>query len=172
MADLDATAAVRAELDDEALLVDLARERRSVVALLDRLRDNVDAPIDLRVTAIGRLRGVLVAAAADAVVLRGHDGRRWLIPVAAVLVVTGPGDRFMSAASAGPIAARLGWRAGLRRLAEAGSDVVVHLRDASTVAGRIVTLRADHLDLLLASDADAGGARVLVPLAAIVAVLA
>ncbi len=142
--DLEAQAEAGERLDLEAEVRDRTRRETALVPLADRLRAAVGRPLTVRVLGAGLLRGTATDAAPDWLLLE-DDRADLLVPLGAVLAVTGAGSAAQPAP--GAVAARLDLRHALRGLARDRSAVSVVLRDGSVLSGTIDRVGADHLDL-------------------------
>ncbi|CAN5273587.1 hypothetical protein BH24ACT10_BH24ACT10_13340 [soil metagenome] len=138
---------------DAARAADMAgevaeRTRREIalLQLVDRLRAAEGAAVVLSLPAAGVLRGRLLEAGSDWLLVEEGGGREVLVPLAAVLGVTGLGPR-SAAPDDGPVAKRLDLRWALRGLARSRAGVAVGLVDGTLVTGTLDRVGADHLDL-------------------------
>lgn len=124
------------------------RTRREVARLLlvDRLRAAEGAPLAVTIPGAGVVRGRLLDAGVDWLLLDEGGGREALVPLQAVLGVTGAGLR-SAAPDDGPVAKRLDLRWALRGLARSRAGVALGLLDGSVVTGTLDRVAADHLDL-------------------------
>jgi len=154
-------AAEAAELVAE--VADRTRREIALVRLGDRLRAAVGADLTMSLSGGEVLRGTLVTAGPDWVLLGAGagpggtpDARDTVVVLAAVQSVTGLGARFLPPQAEGRIAARLDVRHALRALARARVAVRVLLRDGAVVVGTLDRIGADHLDL---AEHDPGEAR-------------
>ena len=139
------------EQADQALLdLEVAdRTRREVarVRLADRLRASVGVSVVIRVLGVGPLSCVVQAAGPDWVLATEPTGSEVLVPLRAVLSVTGLGSRAAVPGSEGAVEARLGLGYALRRIARDRSAVVVTLADGSTARGMVDRVGSDAFDL-------------------------
>jgi len=162
-------AARAAELAGE--VAERTRRELALLRLVDRLRAAEGAAVVLSLPAAGVLRGRLLDAGSDWLLVEEGGGREVLVPLAAVLGVTGLGPR-SAAPDDGPVAKRLDLRWALRGLARSRAGVSVTLVDGTLVTGTLDRVGADHLDLAehgLGEARRAGAVRQVrvVPLAAV-----
>ena len=141
-AQFDAAQAV--ELAGE--VVERTRRELALVRLADRLRAAERAPLTVTLPGAGPVRGRLLDTGVDWLLLEESGAREVLVPLAAVLGVTGLGPR-AAAPDDSPVAKRLDLRWALRGLARSRTGVALGLVDGSTVTGTLDRVGADHLDL-------------------------
>jgi len=163
--------------DDAELLAEVAeRSRReaALVHLVDRVAAAIGAPATVHVLGAGRVQGVLADAGVDWLLLEEPGAGEVLLPLDAVLGVSGIG-----AAAAPPDASavgrRLDLRWALRGLARSRTGVRLVLVDGSVLPGTLDRVGADHVDLAEHGRGEARRAAAvrqvsLVPLAALAAV--
>lgn len=145
-ADLDSelAAAERAELEGEA--ADRTRREAALLTIADRLRGALGHPVRLRVRGLGELPCRLEQLGPDWLLGRDGTGGSLLVPLAAVLAVTGlaaasqTGDR-------GLVAARLDLRFALRGLVRDRASVRVTLIDTAELSGTLDRVGADFVEL-------------------------
>lgn len=162
-------AAQAAELVGE--VAERTRRESALLRLADRLRAAEGASVTLTLAGAGVLRGRLLDAGSDWVLVEEGPAREVLVPLAALLGVTGPGAR-SAAPDDSPVAKRLDLRWALRGLARSRTGVALGLVDGSLVTGTLDRVAADHLDLAehgLGEQRRAGAVRQvrLVPLPAV-----
>ncbi|HEX2362607.1 MAG TPA: hypothetical protein VHI11_11080 [Jiangellaceae bacterium] len=163
------------EQADQALLdsevADRTRREIARVRLTDRLRASVGATVVLRLSGAGQLAGTVEAAGPDWVLVAERTGTETLVPLAAILGVTGLGPQAAVPGTEGAVGARLGLGYALRRIARDRSSVVVTLSDGSVVRGLVDRVGADAFDLTESdpppASTGAGPAGLTVPFAAL-----
>ncbi|NPD05560.1 hypothetical protein HN031_12780 [Nocardioides sp. zg-1308] len=164
--DLEGQAAAAWEADREAELADRARSEYGAVTLASRLMASRGQVVALDLPHLGRIEGRLDRVASEWCLLSG-TGQDWLVPLGAVVGVRGASARSVPEVAWSPVD-RLGLRAALRRLAEAGERCLVHLTDGTRHEAYVDRVGADFADCRTAGDAPAGV--LLVPFSALVAV--
>lgn len=137
-------AAHAAELAGE--VAERTRRETALLRLVDRLRAAEGAAVAVALPGAGVLRGRLLDAGSDWLLLEEDGAREVLVPLAAVLGVTGLGGR-TAAPDDGAVAKRLDLRWALRGLARSRTGVTLGLVDGSLVTGTLDRVAADHLDL-------------------------
>lgn len=146
-ADVDAEfeALRREELVAEA--ADRTRREFALVALIDRLRAAVNAPLELWLADVDTVRGVLRRVGPDWILLAEGGRREVVVPLAAVTAVSGLRTRTAAAGSDGVVAGRLDLRYLLRRLARDRAPLRVLLRGGRTVTGTCDRVGQDFVEL-------------------------
>ena len=104
-------------------------------------------PLGVTVTGAGVVHGLLVDTGPDWLLLTETGVREVLVPLAAVLGVTGLGAWSSAPGSEGEVGRRLDLRWALRGLARDRAGMAVVLRDGATVTGTLDRVGADHVDL-------------------------
>jgi hypothetical protein len=137
-------AAQAAELAAE--VAERTRRESALLRLADRLRAAEGALLTVSLPGAGVLRGRLLDAGTDWLLLDEGAAREVLVPLVAVLGVTGAGAR-SAVPDDGPVAKRLDLRWALRGLARSRSGVALGLVDGSLVTGTLDRVAKDHLDL-------------------------
>ncbi len=138
-------AAADAELAGE--VAERSRLEAGRVRLADRLAAATGAAVTVTLPGIGALRGDLLDAGADWLLLDEGAGREALVPLAAVLGITGLGARSAPPDAESELAKRLDLRWALRGLARGRAGVSVGLRDGGALSGTLDRVGADHCDL-------------------------
>jgi hypothetical protein len=146
-ADLDGQVALAQAAETAAEVADRTRREVGRLRLVDRLRAAGGAELIVRVHGGDVVTGCVADVGADWVLL-AHDGARaTLVPLAAVVVLSGPGPRTALPGSEGEVEARLDLRYALRRLVRDRAAAEVRLRDGTTLTGTFDRVAADHADL-------------------------
>jgi hypothetical protein len=140
--ELQAEGLALAERDGE--VSELARAEYATLALTDRLHGNLGARLTLGLGP-ATVEGVTRQVGSDWLLLE-EAGHEWVIRLAAVGSVRGLTERALGAA-ARPLTARLGIGSVLRRLAEAGDEVVVQSLHGDRQRGVLGRVGADFVEL-------------------------
>ena len=139
-------AAAAAELGDE--VADRTRRELARIRLVDRIRPAVGRELAVAVHGAGVVRGVLADTGPDWLLLEEVAAGEALVPLTAVLAVTGLDPRVAAEpGSEGEVAARSRLGLPLRALARDRASVVAVLVDGSRVAGTVERVGADHLEV-------------------------
>jgi hypothetical protein len=138
-------AAGAAELVGE--VAERTRREAALLRLADRLRPAAGAELTVHVPGAGPQRGRLLDCGVDWLLLEQTGARELLVPLPAVLGVTGLGARSAGPDAEGPVAKRLDLRWALRGLARSRTGVGIGLVDGSLVSGTLDRVGADHLDV-------------------------
>ena len=170
--DLEAQLAAADAADLRGEVADRTRREAGLLRVVDRLRPVEGQPVTVALGAAGTVHGRLLEAGPDWLLLAEHGAREVLVPLAAVLGVTGLGARADVPGSKGEVGRRLDLRWALRGLARSRAGVALVLRDGSAAGGTLDRVGADHVDLAEHAPGEPrrpGGVRQvrLVPLAAI-----
>ena len=138
-------AALAAELAGE--VAELTRLEAGRVRLSDRLAEATGAAVVVTLPGSGVVRGRVLDAGIDWLLLDEGAARESLIPLQAVLGISGVGARTAPPGAEGEVGKRLDLRWALRGLARSRAGVAVTLRDGTTVTGTFDRVGADHVDL-------------------------
>jgi hypothetical protein len=146
-ADLEAqlVAAEAADLDSEVR--DRTRRESGLVGLVDRVGGAHGQPLAVTVVGGGVQRGVLRDSGPDWLLLEQLAQAELLVPVHAVLGISGLRARTAPVGGGGQVARRLDLRWALRGLARNRTGVRVVLRDGSALGGTVDRVGADHVEL-------------------------
>lgn len=125
------------------------RTRREVaqLRLVDRLRPAIGHPVCVHVHGGDPVAGRLCGVGAQWLLVDEAAGRQALVPLTAVLGVTGLGALSAVPGAEGRVAARLGLGHALRGIARDRLPVSVRLADGSQVAGTVDRVGEDFLEL-------------------------
>lgn len=146
--ELEASAAEADRLDHRAEVADRTRRERARVQLSERALAAEQTTVELRVSGVGSVRGVVSRVGGQWMLLSVDDGarREVLVPLGVILAATGMGRRAVSRPPSA-VASRLGLGHVLRGMSRDRSIVQVALVDGHLVTGVIDGVGADHLDL-------------------------
>jgi hypothetical protein len=145
--DLEAQMAAADAAELEAEVADRTRRELALLRLVDRLGETRGHAIAATVWGAGTVHGRLLDAGVDWLLVEETGQREVLVPLAAVLGVTGVGARTAVPDGAGEVGRRMDLRWALRGLARDRAGVSVVLRDGSTVSGTLDRVGADHVDV-------------------------
>jgi hypothetical protein len=148
-------------------VADRSRAEYAQVRLASRLHAAVGRQVRLTLLGGLALAGTVERTGVDWLLLT--EGRReWIVRQDALAVLQGASARAVSDDALG-VLRRLSLRSVLRRLADEGSDCLLHLVDGSRLEGRLLRLGEDFAELRL-EGGPRGDGYDLVPLAALAAV--
>ena len=137
-------AALEAELAGE--VAERARREAALVHLRDRVSAAVGARATVHLPGAGQLQGVRVDSGVDWLLLEEPGRGEALVPLSAVLGVTGIGAT-ASPPDGSAVGRRLDLRWALRGLARSRTAVRLALVDGSVLPGTLDRVGADHVDL-------------------------
>lgn len=146
-ADLEAQLVAAEAADLAAEVADRSRREVALLTFVDRARAAGGATVRLRVAGVGVVDGVLAEVGQEWLLLAEPTGRQSLVPMAAVLSVSGLGLRSAAPGSGGRVFERLGLASALRAIARDRSPLTVWLGDGSAVSGTIDRVGADFMEL-------------------------
>ena len=136
--------------DAAELAAEVADRTRSEVGrlrLLDRLRPATGHAVRLQVRGAGQVAGRLDHVGAEWVLVDEQGGRQALVPLAALVSVSGLGQLSQLPDSQSRVHARLGLASALRGVARDRMPVTVWLDEGSTLSGTVDRVGADFLEL-------------------------
>jgi hypothetical protein len=145
--DLEAQLAAAAGAELEAEVADRTRREAAGLTFLDRARGAVGCRVSVRVRGVGSVDGVLREVGSQWLLLEEGAPREVVVPLAAVVAVTGLTARTDVAGAAGRVYARLGLGSALRAVARDRSAVSLWLVDGSVVTGTIDRVGGDFLEV-------------------------
>jgi hypothetical protein len=145
--DLEAQAEAAQAAGLQSEVADRTRRELALLRTVDRLRAAEGHPLALAVHGAGVLHGRLVDAGGDWALLEEAGAREVLVPLDAVLSVSGLSLRSGVPGSEGQVGRRLDLRWALRGLARDRAPVTVVLRDGSAITGTLDRVGADHVDV-------------------------
>jgi hypothetical protein len=143
--DLESQGAALSGREQLSEVSDRTRIEIGRLSVVDRLRPAQGQVVDLRCAGVGVVTGRLDWIGADCLLLGGPSTAESLVPLAAVLAVTGVSR--WSDAAAGQVDRRLGFRAALRRLARDRVGVGIVLMDGGSIAGTADRVGLDFLEV-------------------------
>ena len=146
-ADLSAELDAAAAADLTAEVADRVRRERGQLRLVDRFRAAVDRLVRIQVRGAGTVVGRVAEVGPDFLLVREEFGRRTVLPLVAVLSVTGLGAGTSPPLPANSLDARLDLRHALRRLVRDRAAVSVTLLDGSVLTGTLDQVGADFVEL-------------------------
>ena len=144
--DLEAQAEAASVAQLEAEVAERSRREAALVHLRDRLAAAVGAPVTVHLLGAGQVQGVLAGSGVDWLLLEERGSGEVLVPLAALLGVTGAGAA-VTAVDDSAVGRRLDLRWALRGLARSRTAVRLVLSDSSVLPGTLDRVGADHVDL-------------------------
>lgn len=144
-ADLEAQAAALDAADLASEVADRTRRETALLPLVARLRPAQGHSLALTVEGSGALGGQLLDMGPGWLLLDAAESGEVLVPMSAVLTVSGLGRWAEDDTS--EVARRLDLRWALRQLARSRSAVRLTTRDGAVISGTVDRVGADHLDL-------------------------
>ena len=174
-ADLEAQLAAAGDAEFAAEVADRTRREAALLSLVDRARASCGAVVQVRAAGAGVVEGRLAEVGAQWLLVDEPAGREVLVPLTAVLTISGLTAWAAAPGRAGRVFDRLGLPAAMRGIARDRTPVTVWLRDGASLSGTVERVGDDFVELSvhapgeLRRRADVHGVRT-VPLAAIGAV--
>ena len=146
--DLEGQAAEIEAAEVAAEVADRTRREVALLRLVDRLRPAVDFALRLGLITGETVRARLGRVGSDWLLAHEEPGEReLLIPLTALVSVTGLGQYSAAPGSEGRVAAKFDFRMAIRALARDRSRVLVQVRGGGTLPGVIERVGADFLEL-------------------------
>jgi hypothetical protein len=146
-ADLEGQAASAEAAERAAEVADRTRREVGRLRLVDRLRAASGTSLVVRVLGGEVLTGQVADVGADWVLLELPGTRAALVPLTAVVALSGLGPRTDLPGAEGAVVAKLDLRYALRRLVRDRAVVEMVLSDGTAVSGTLDRVAADHVDL-------------------------
>lgn len=146
-ADLEAELAAADAAELEAEIAERTRSERAKLRLVDRIRGSVGHSVQVRVNGAGQFAAEIRAVGADWVLVRPVDGADRLVPIAALLDLSGLAASSAGAETGGVVAARFSLAAVLRGLARDRAIATITLVDGSSRTGTIEVAGADLVEI-------------------------
>ena len=147
--DLEQQAEAAFDVERGAELADRSRSAYQEVTLASRLMASVGEEVAVDLLGVGPVVATLERAGAGWCLLHAAAGD-WVVPTAVILTVRGASARSVPEVAWSPVS-RLGLGAALRRVADAGTECVVHLVDGRRVDGALGRVGADFVEVRGAS---------------------
>ncbi len=155
-ADLEAQLVAQESAELTLEVADRTRREAARLTLVDRVRAACGARIQARVLGVGAVEGVLAEVGSQWLLLAEASGQEALVPLPALLSISGLSPHTAVPGSAGRVFERLGLGSALRGIARDRTPVALWLLDGSTLAGRIDRVGADFVELSLHPAGEAG----------------
>ncbi len=144
--DLEAQAEAADEAELAAEVAERSRREAALAHLRDRLAAGVGAQVSVHLPGAGPVQGVLVDSGVDWLLLEEPGAGGVLVPLAALLGVTGVGATAV-VPDTSVVGRRLDLRWALCGLARSRTAVRLVLVDGSVLPGTLDRVGADHVDL-------------------------
>lgn len=145
--DLEAQAEQVLQDSFESEVADRTRRELARVRLADRFRAATGRHVTVRVVGLGVVHAAVQAAGPDWLLLGDPTASETLVPLAAVVSLTGLGPQASVPGSEGRVAGKLGLAFMMRGLARDRSEVKVSLVDGSSATGTVDRVGADFFEL-------------------------
>lgn len=147
-ADLEAQIDASERVDREAEIADRSRRENALISLFDRCRAAVGARVTLHVIGAGPVSGRMSVVSGGWVVVSDLS-HETLVPLPALVGVSGLPHHSAAPGTAGILASRLGLTSAMRGLARDRAGLSVTLVDASVLHGTIDRVGRDYLELAM-----------------------
>ena len=173
--DLEAQLAAAEAAELQAEVADRTRREAGLVRMVDRLDAATGQEVSVALGPAGMLRGRLLDAGTDWLLVEETGAREVLVPLGAVLGITGLVAQSGVPGAEGEVGRRLDLRWALRALARSRAGVALVLRDGSGISGTLDRVGTDHVDVAEHAPGESRRASAvrqvrLIPLAALVLV--
>lgn len=145
--DLEAQLAAAGAAEMEAEVADRTRREAAQLTLLDRLRAATGRRVAVRVHGLGLVEGLLAEVGSQWLLLDEGAGREIVLPLTAVLSLSGLSAWTDVPGSAGQVFVRLGLGSALRAIARDRAPVSTWLVDGSVVSGTIDRVGGDFVEV-------------------------
>ena len=145
--DLEAQLAAADAAELQAEVADRTRRESALLRVVDRLDAAAGQEVAVALGAAGVLRGRLLDSGPDWLLVEETGAREVLVPLAAVLGITGLVAQTGVPGGEGEVGRRLDLRWALRGLARSRASVALVVRDGSVISGTLDRVGADHVDL-------------------------
>jgi hypothetical protein len=145
--DLEAQLAAAETAEREAEVADRIRRESARLTLVARALGAVGSLVSVRVLGAGDVRGQLREVGSQWLLLADDGGRSTLVPLTAVLGVTGLAPRSDVTTAAGRVFTRLGFGSALRVVARDRATVSLRLADGRVLSGSIDRVGSDFIEL-------------------------
>jgi hypothetical protein len=145
--DLEAQLAAGEAAEREAEVADRTRREAALLRLVDRALGATGCRVAVLVLGAGDVQGQLREVGSEWLLLDEEGGRTSLVPLAAVLWLTGLTGRSDVTVSASGVFRRLGLGSALRAVARDRSTVALWLVDGSVLTGTIDRVGSDFLEV-------------------------
>lgn len=149
-------------------VADRSRAEYARVSVASRLHATTGRTVRLVLLGGLAVNGTVLRSGPDWLLVQDTPGHEWVVPHAAIGLLQGASGRAVSQEALG-VLQRLPLRAVLRRLADDQSESLLHLRDGTRLAARLLRIGADFAEVRVAGDRRAEEYD-LVPLVALAAV--
>jgi small nuclear ribonucleoprotein (snRNP)-like protein len=130
----------------DAEIGELSVSEYAQVSLGSRIHASTNQLVRVRLLGGRSVTGRLAQSGRDWMLLEDDPGHEWVVPQTSVATVSGLSTRSLNE-DAWPLHVRLSLRSILRRIAQARSEIVVHLTDGSQFEGRLGRVGKDFVEV-------------------------